>query len=430
MAQLSSIYSTDENEEGSILLLKNKNCDKGFIRVKGKVPLLIEDEAREYQAQKTKVSTGKRALGIVFKYKDQDNFYLLEIFNDNLIRIRKKTLGSYSLIAQNPLVGFEFGVWFKIMLFIKNNHFSVRFFKDSNKPDYNEVFPEDLIDDDLKFGRIGLYSFKTQVYFSDFETYKFNPNNAKDIKNVEIKPLFIDENEDINVKKEAERLNSITSEVMDRHMGIVKPGGRSKNDALVMMANAAGKKISGETLKPGDNINENISKYNFIISQMNKNVERYTWKNCLMHQTPEKKLSSCKILFSSEKDVKNCEKNFCGTCCDKLVGTFYIKNNHRYLCKRQCYILSYPSNKIKIWNKCLVPDQFSSSFYDYCNRAFESDIEGNSRCKVDMCRLCCVNVDIVNPIGKNIPLMSMGLLKRCNDECAKCKKFLFIKLFF
>jgi hypothetical protein len=390
LAQLSEIYSLDDNEEGTIFLLKEKNCEKGIIKVKGIVP--------NFNGEIEITKSPKRATGIVFKYKDENNFYLLEIFNNSLIRIRKKTLGKYILLSQNPLIGFEYNLWFKIMLFIKNSKFSVKFFKDSNKPEFTEVFQEDLIDDEFKFGRIGLYSFKSKVYFSDFETFSFNLNNIGNNKNIEINPLYIDESEDLKIKR------FLNSKILQKNKSNV---GTLKLDSL--------KKL-----------NQNIYKYNFIISQMNSNVENFSWRKCLINQSPEKKYTGCKILFNSERDIKNCEDNFCKACCSKFVGMLKINKSHKYLCIKQCNILSFPSSKIKIWNKCLILDQYSLSFYKYCDNAFSdiNKLKENKRCKVDMCRLYCINVDLVNPIGRQIPLMSLGLLKRCDEECGKSKFFL------
>jgi len=423
LAQLSEIHGLDENEEGTIYLLKNKICEKGFIKVKGKI-LLENEELVKYNNQIIKKP--ERAFGLVFKYQDYENFYLIEIFNDCLVRFRKKIQGVYKLISQNPLIGFAFNTWFKLMVYIKNNRFSFRFFKNSNKPHYQELFTNDVVDEDLKFGRIGLFTFKTKAIFQDFETFKFILGMP--IRNVSVEPLYIDENEDEKIKKIAEKMNPLSNIIEKKSKEKDNLYSETKNKQILHNLASNAKLKTDYVKKSPEENSESISKYHFILNQLNKNIPDYSWNNCLLYNTPEKKLTQCQNLFTSENDIYKCKLNFCPTCCNKFVKFRTNLSNHRYLCVKQCNIIANPSDKVKFWSKCITPDSYSFSFYGYCDKVFQFDDIGKYRCKVDMCKLCCVNVDVFNPKISVIPHMSENLLKKCNNECIKCINFLFIFL--
>ncbi len=424
LGQMSEIYGSDENEEGTMLLLKNKICEKGIIKIRGKIPL-EKEEFEEYINKKP-----KKAFGVIFKYKDNNNFYVLEIFNDSLIRFRKKIQGIYSLISQNPLMGFEYNKWFNLDIYIKNNHFNFRFFKYSNNNIYEEVFQNDIIDDDLKFGRIGILTFKTKAYFSYFETFKLDliKNTNINIKNVLESPLFIDEEYNPEIAKLSQKINPL-SEILKSEISFKSKDEKQINNIDInqnknknLLINLA---INSKIIQKADDESESISKYNYILNQLNKNIPNYTWKTCLQQNTPEMKISQCENIFISENDINKCKSNFCPTCCNKFVGMRSNFKNHRYLCAKQCHIIQNPSNKVKYWSKCINPDAFSNSFYNYCDKVFQFDVIGNNRCKVDMCKLCCFNVEFANPSIKLIPQMTENLLRKCNQECIKCKSIYF-----
>ncbi len=338
LGQMSEIYGLDENETGTILLLKNKICEKGFLKIKGKVPMELK-ESLEYNQEK--VHKAKKAFGVVLKYKDNNNYYLLEIFNDCLVRFRKKIQGKFTLISQNPRIGFKYNTWFKLLLFIKNNHFNFRFFINSNKPNSEELFDTDLIDDELKFGRLGISTYKTKAYFSDFETYRIDLSKGK-LSNVFDNPLYIDENDNPKIKKDVEMLNPFSKILEAQNISNSKQKDSkvtiTNKDLLANLASNSKLKIDPNTKSSPQNA-ESIAKYNFILNRLNKHIPDYSWRPCLLHTSPEKKLMQCGNLFLSDQEINKCKNNFCPTCCNKFVNIRSNLANHRYLCVKQCNII-------------------------------------------------------------------------------------------
>ena len=77
------------------------------------------------------------------------------------------------------------------------------------------------------------------------------------------------------------------------------------------------------------------------------------------------------------------------------------------------------SNSKNIQN-CIEPISPEHSLYPYCDENFVGDFHGISRCKTDMCNLCCVTMDAMK--SKNFSLDSM---RRCYKDCNNGNIFFF-----
>jgi hypothetical protein len=109
MMQKSMVYGLSDYQEGTMNILKRMVCQSGRISLKLKS---VHDKVN-------KESTYNSSLGIVFKFVDENNFYVLEIFNTSLIRLRKKSNGEFHLIKVNSNLGYTKNTWFKLVLIMK-----------------------------------------------------------------------------------------------------------------------------------------------------------------------------------------------------------------------------------------------------------------------------------------------------------------------
>ena len=85
----------------------------------------------------------------------------------------------------------------------------------------------------------------------------------------------------------------------------------------------------------------------------------------------------------------------------------------KYLCEKQCQLMETPLDNIDTWKKCTEEDDISHPLYETCDK-----LQENKRCKLDMCRLCCVKFDLKNPYSDK-SLISNTELKKCHIECIK-----------
>lgn len=69
------------------------------------------------------------------------------------------------------------------------------------------------------------------------------------------------------------------------------------------------------------------------------------------------------------------------------------------------------SNTIKA---CIEPPTPEHSIYPYCDDNFNNDFYGKSRCKVDMCNLCCIGLET-----KTSVVITDDALNVCFEKCLK-----------
>jgi hypothetical protein len=156
ISQKNIINTSNDSEEGSLFILQNKHCNEGKLSVK------------------LKSLDSQGVIGIIFKYMDEDNYYLAEI-SATLTRIRKKINGNFYLLKINQDYKYRPGEWYKAELVIKESQFML----------YLTIFMENvnkeliLTSEDfgIRNGMTGLYTYHTRAYFDEFE---LNPSNTEE----------------------------------------------------------------------------------------------------------------------------------------------------------------------------------------------------------------------------------------------------------
>jgi hypothetical protein len=71
-------------------------------------------------------------------------------------------------------------------------------------------------------------------------------------------------------------------------------------------------------------------------------------------------------------------------------------------------------DKSKDWNSCIEPLHPETSIYSYCDKENQDDFYKKSRCKTDMCNLCCVSFE-----NKSSVLMTDHNIQSCYDSCLR-----------
>jgi len=164
LKQSSTIYGSNENQEGTLFVMTDpkKECNSGRFSLKFK---------------------GLQAgiVGFVFRFEkvgdDTFNYYILELSgdpHDKFIRIRKKINNQFSLVAVNPLLGYKKNTWMRLSLTLKGDRFNAFVSEDASPDTVIKVFEKNVVDSDLKYGNLGLASYKTGLVMDEIVLSPFD----------------------------------------------------------------------------------------------------------------------------------------------------------------------------------------------------------------------------------------------------------------
>jgi hypothetical protein len=172
LSQTSRIYSATPNEEGSnyILIDPTKVCTAGRFSIKFK-------------------ASENGIVGIVFRKTEQNDYYLLEIGGERekFIRFRKKMDGMFQTLSTKPLVGYSIDRWTNLILFMNGEKFNAYMTTNYLHDGIVKLWDQDVVDTDLKYGYLGLTTYKTSATFSDIELKPFDDLDEKE------ELLYVDE---------------------------------------------------------------------------------------------------------------------------------------------------------------------------------------------------------------------------------------------
>ena len=66
------------------------------------------------------------------------------------------------------------------------------------------------------------------------------------------------------------------------------------------------------------------------------------------------------------------------------------------------------------WKTCVEPRHPENSVYNFCDKEHPDDFYKKSRCKTDMCNLCCVSFE-----NKSKVLMTDATINLCYEQCLR-----------
>ena len=188
-------------------------------------------------------------VGIVFR-AEEAHFYILEISN-KFIRIRKKVDENYFLLTINETLGYDVNIPFLVLLTMNNDKINAFITKGGQFDTLIKVFEKDVIDSDIKFGGIGLSTFKTRAYFEDISM------EPMDLTDEFESNVFIDETEDPLIKQ--------LPKIKDSQQ---------------------------------------------ILDTVNHNVSNYSWNDCLRYPMVNDRRKYCSMNFSGGTSKASCVVSF------------------------------------------------------------------------------------------------------------------------
>ena len=165
LTQTSRIYSTSSNEEGSIYLLQDptKICMVGKFSIKFK-------------------ASNNGIIGIIFRKNEQNDYYILEIGGERekFVRIRKKIDSVFQTLSSKPLLGYSIDRWTYLFLYMNNEKFNAYITSNYLHDNLIKIWDEDIVDTDLKYGYLGLSTYKTSASFVEIQLNPFDDLNEKE----------------------------------------------------------------------------------------------------------------------------------------------------------------------------------------------------------------------------------------------------------
>lgn len=187
-------------------------------------------------------------------------------------------------------------------------------------------------------------------------------------------------------------------------------GSISENGKLMMMESIGsiqnrGWSDSGHSSTRYSGINEKNSAKEYIIG----------WEICIVTNTTESRLKYCEN-NPSEPLKKKCKNDFCNSCCDEKIDS--SKLNIKHQCVKICHKATAATPKTDMSDTC-INSKNQQNVYSYCDSSMKGKQEGFiSKCKLDMCNLCCSTFDVMSSI-----ITSNKAMTHCFESCAKSKFF-------
>ena len=109
-------------------------------------------------------------VGVIFRYINSNNFYMIEIGGaaSKYIQFRKIVNGKIHMISKVEGTGYAIGYWYKLMIYAAGSYFKIYFSIMGEAP--LEPFPL-LQDEDLREGTIGLSTYMTNAGFDSLRIH-------------------------------------------------------------------------------------------------------------------------------------------------------------------------------------------------------------------------------------------------------------------
>ena len=174
-------YQLDVLERDNVIIQRSEIADKSFLKLP--TMFILKDKIIKrgwFSLDLAGYQNG--AIGVVFKYKDQNNYYLFELGgtkkSDRYFQMRKNVNGMMKLIKRvntneeldfqesqkSKHIGYTPFKWYYLRVVLDGPNITI-FYKKVGKP---EKIVIKVTDDDLPYGMIGFTSFKTKAVFDNF----------------------------------------------------------------------------------------------------------------------------------------------------------------------------------------------------------------------------------------------------------------------
>jgi hypothetical protein len=134
------------------------------------------------------------------------------------------------------------------------------------------------------------------------------------------------------------------------------------------------------------------------------------WEVCITTATSDQRTGYCNRI-NTAPIRKNCNDNFCTYCCDENIGAG--RDNVRHTCVKICNQSTASVSNVDGINKCTTPTQ-ENNVNSYCSMRMKGKKEGLiTKCKLDMCNLCCSTLD-----AQEETKVSNNATSNCYSQCS------------
>ena len=376
--QESSIYDTSSLRLGSLILLKNKLIHNGILRAEfvPKIDSGVISIIFKYVRVKTETSSSESyySFDLVNAGDITKNQFILRRIENGLSK-ELVAINDYRDIEGQPKItlGYRTHIPHLVQIHVENSRITISISINSRK--FETIMTTN--DDSIKLGQVGFGTFHSKCDLISFELRP--PNFVFGAEKVE---------------------------------DFVKNG----NDELALNPYV----LSSDIGKEGDGGNDSSGNNNS--KSRHSNSSDPVWKGCVLNNTTEKRQLYCKERFKNEFKRTKCQviynfkfkASFCDTCCKSNV--FWMHSNTEHTCLKKCHKATTGEKSEDYNDVCINSENPDKNIYSYCQSKF-TEAPIIETCKLDMCNLCCVNINALKKKKHNYTT-----IRSCFSTCAKSKK--------
>ena len=99
---------------------------------------------------------------------------------EKFVRIRKKIDSVFQTLSSKPLLGYSIDRWTYLFLYMNNEKFNAYITSNYLHDNLIKIWDEDIVDTDLKYGYLGLSTYKTSASFVEIQLNPFDDLNEKE----------------------------------------------------------------------------------------------------------------------------------------------------------------------------------------------------------------------------------------------------------
>jgi hypothetical protein len=392
---------------------KQKVSDLNSVRKPAMVILKDKYFTNGVYCVKFKAEQGEAMISIIFKYykgvtrlgQDTEMFYTFDMVNSQKsgqFALRKFIDNNpQEIISVNkPINGLRemgYGTFGVNHVCIESINSQITIKMSQNTPNLYEVI--NVEESGLSSGLVGVGTFNTPAIFTFLELLPPQLN----LTNKDVVEILKSDSPDIwmpSVTAIKRASNELTEPVMND----------TAMNKILSLSNILGSVLGFNYYKPVKIIGQSESKTVY------ENLEEQSlgWMDCITAKNSTERSNVCRRLFFNEFRRQGCQKDFCNTCCETNIPA--SRPNVQLNCKKTCTKQTAAEENATDYKKvCLNSNNPESDTYSFCSNKFKDPV-GARNCKLDLCQLCCVTMDVVR--SKNY---SYDSFKGCFAECAKSK---------
>ncbi len=406
--QKSLIYDKSPEQIPSMAILKDKTIASGKLRVSflpktkyGIVSIVFKYDGGESESESESDDNNKNNIPIENNNATK-SFYIFDCISDDpeenensQFRLRRYMDGNISEIksTSKPISGIELGYSFNklntVTIDINNDEIKIKI-SQNGEAEHTVI---EAKDDKLNHGRIGVGTSNASAVFTEIELmppkfYMTEKDKSHVLEN-DVQEIFMP-----YLKSEVEKEKK-TSIKFDSKAQDINNNSRDGNN------------INGNSNSNGNGNGKvhGLVNYDPISDSLGGAMKKCVGK---VHQ--DQRIDYCKNEFNIKDEQHKCEGNFCTTCCEMNIPT--SQKNNLYICEKLCKRSEMSVDNTHDYRSvCIHSTHQAHNVNTYCEESF-SDNSEKVNCKLDLCNMCCVTMDMMRNTS-----YSFETVKSCLKEC-------------